>query len=90
LAVAIMLTFAIVFTRAGVLALIVTHIVERLMVRVPVTLEPAEWYVVGSIVTLTLVAAIAVYGGFASHSDPKRARRPSADHDTLIQTSVVR
>ena len=59
------------------------------MVRVPVTLEPAVWYVVGSIVTPTLVAAIAAYGGFASRSDPKRARRPSADHDTLIQISVV-
>jgi hypothetical protein len=62
LAVAIMLMYATVFMRAGLLALTTTFTVERLLSRAPITLHASVWYFPASAVTLSLVAVLAIYG----------------------------
>ena len=62
LAVAVTMSNVVVFVRAGMLALTTTYIVERLLVRFPVTLATNAWYFPASAITLSLVAALAVYG----------------------------
>jgi serine/threonine-protein kinase len=76
LAVSVMLTSAVVFVRAGLLALATLYAVERLLVRVPITLDTGAWYFPASAITLGLVAALACYGavtGFASTAPPSVA-----------------
>jgi protein kinase-like protein len=66
LAAAIMLVAVAVFLRAGLLALVTTYVVERLLVRVPITTVTSAWYFPASAVTLALVAALAVYGAIVT------------------------
>ena len=82
LALAVTMSNAVVFVRAGLLALITTYIVERLLVRFPVTLDSSAWYFPGSVITLSIVAALVVYGAsvtcFAStRPAAAAARRPA-------------
>jgi hypothetical protein len=82
LALAVTTSNAVVFVRAGLLALTTTYVVERLLVRFPVTLSTDAWYFPGSAITLSLVAALVVYGasvtGFASALPASTAARPAA------------
>jgi serine/threonine-protein kinase len=83
LALAVTMSNAVVFVRAGLLALTTTYIVERLLVRFPVTLSSSAWYFPESAITLSMVAAVVVYGAsvtcFASTLPASAAaRRPAA------------
>ena len=56
------LLFMIITLRVGLLASIVTLCSERLLTRLPLTLDPGAWYVGSSLAVLLIVMAIAAYG----------------------------
>jgi len=67
-AVTTVLLFLIVTLRIGLLASIVMLSSERLLTRLPLTLDPGAWYVSSSLIVLFIVLAAAAYGFIVSQS----------------------
>src|SRR5262249_38366399 len=66
LAATVMLIGAVIFLRAGLLALAITFAVERLIAGVPITLDGGSWYFPRSLASLLVVAALVVYGAMVT------------------------
>jgi serine/threonine-protein kinase len=65
---------ALVFLKAGLLALATLYTVAGLLTPVPIALDPAVWNFPMSAVTLAMIAALISYAGFVAQSD-QNARR---------------
>ncbi|HXD20060.1 MAG TPA: serine/threonine-protein kinase [Vicinamibacterales bacterium] len=69
------LLFMIITLRLGLLTSVVMLSSERLLTRLPLTLDPGAWYVSSSLVVLLIVVAVAAYGFIVARSGGRPAAR---------------